>query len=536
MKAKYKSPALIKHLLKSLNNNMEKITTVHDITEISMFYNHFYIKNMNESVSLLSSTTEEALKNLYIIHYPHMLNEVNDIKIHIVHKHMDTWRGDIIPVYIFCEKEDGNKSFEVKHLCVINKIGIDEMKNLIRKDFIEAYLNCDDIDVFLEQFYTQWEYLNTTNFNAINNFSILKEYYDYIDNGDSGMTIRLDLSYFLKDFVDTVTNDMFKMKLLHSKIIRIDCSTFDVVDAFLAKQGIDKNRYKHSYHFAMLIHAVKEYAFNIETLEIFSSTGECKYFINLTDKMIANLIEVMKRCKSCIIDTHFKFPNTTLMIDISTFKRIENLELYNRVPDNKIGVAMFNQLSSLKHLQVIRNVIPFTIRASNLQHLGLKSDLVPFMDKVYDIIPLSVKILEIDMYMKQPFAFDLCRFKHLEKAYFRIYKKEPHMSGFLKVYTSGVCSSIKHLSLTECIVFEGLCVPNLYEFCIKYTNVVQTIVDRIPRNIVDLRINCNSSEDITLDLYQYPNLQLLQVLGPLHDKIQFIGKVSPVIDGFYLVG
>jgi len=29
------------------------------------------------------------------------------------------------------------------------------MKDLIRKDFIEAYLNCDNIDVFLEQFYTQ---------------------------------------------------------------------------------------------------------------------------------------------------------------------------------------------------------------------------------------------------------------------------------------------------------------------------------------------------------------------------------------------
>ena len=198
-------------------------------------------------------------------------------------------------------------------------------------------------------------------------------------------------------------------------------------------------------------------------------------------------------------------------------------------------MAMFNQVHSLKHLQVIHNVIPFTIRASNLQHLGLKTDIVAFSDKIYNIIPLSIKILEINMYMKEPFVFDLCRFSNLEKANIHIYRKEPHMNGFMKVGTSSVCSSIKHLSLTELAIFEGLRAPNLYELCIKYISVVQGIVDRIPRNITDLKIFGSAPDNFTLDLHQYPNLQLLQVLGSVRDKIQFIGKVSPLMDGFYLV-
>jgi hypothetical protein len=394
---------------------------------------------------------------------------------------------------------------------------------------------------FLEDFYVFWEYFNTIMLSEpAAPFIKIPEFYDYIDNGTNGMTIRLDYAHFLKDFDGTINSDVFKSKIIQSKVLRIDLTSRDIVDKYFDKyknQG-EIQRPLNSVFFGKLLRTFAQYAHNIENLEIYHLVDTLKYALFLSKETIQCLFDIMKRCRVCIVQGNFEFADTTLLVDMSKFTHMRHFELYNAAPKHKIALAMFNKMHSLKEMHIINNVTPFLLKTPCLEHLGLKTRAVGFSNKVYNLIPSSIKHLEIGMYVKDgPFAFDLSRFPYLERLYMDI-DREPSakdFNGFIKLHTSGKCERLQHISISNMVIFGNLDAPNLYGFSVKHNNVTQEMIKRIPKCITDLALSGGCDERVTLDIKLYPYLAIVKLFDDVESKLDFVGNARKIIESVYLV-
>lgn len=512
---------------------MEKVLSIHDLAPMFMFYDKIYIRSLYKYSQLDIDPLSTAIKSLYCIHNSNILTYVERVEVHIMYKALSMWDGtDPVPVYIFvdCARDNIDKFLNVYpnmhileynddivslllrfELLVANSIGINAVKQHIVSDFVIRYQNCTNPLAFIVNFFDGFEYM------YVKTDEIVKEYCDFIDVGEVGMTIFNEMAYTMANsFNDAVSSFDYYHKLNACKIIKIDTSMIE---------HIKSNPKQSSSFFARIIHVISKCANKIEHFEV-NYTNDTAHMLHLSETTRNDMMDIISRCKVVIIRGKFDFDTQRWGINVTKCQHLERCEIDNINPAKHIFfITSLTSAHKMSHISLYNNVVPFGFNV-DVKKVIIDITNMPFTSYACSTLSSGLEHLEISAKIKNDIDLKLCGFPKLKKLHLNITCDK---DCYLRVSTSSPQLALHDLKINKHVKLINLDVPNLHRFTWNEDDINDDVFAMIPSS-TNVVITKQMKQ---LDALQ--NMKKLRLLDKMYTKMIVRHKGIKVVKNIFIV-